>query len=369
MARFTSIGMKRKSFVASAAEETRGSEAGPSTFSPPTTGGDDGEVKKKKTHRAGRRNRPKQAEVTGETGAGHGREGEVKASSSNVKKDPEVKKDVKVKMKKDRGREREGWGRDPIIAQRANLNAAHADALRAKRVDQRYASTTCFACRAVGHAAKDCPNVLLASRGQGGEDLGEESNVGMKRKRGKQGGEVTGGKCYRCNSIDHSLSQCPEPIDASDPTPFATCFICLGTGHLSSLCPANKERGIYVNGGSCKICGSVAHRAKDCPSLPQKEQREERDRGKGRREVVLGDGTGAGADEDDFMVQARQAGGEQEQRGGKRKKHAPARNGERGVKKGVEDGGYAGSEQVTGIDQVEEVIKPVVKVKPKVISF
>ena len=69
----------------------------------------------------------------------------------------------------------------------------------------KYSSTTCFACRSVGHAARDCPNVLLAASGDGGSAAmlddavgnGSKGKEGMKRKKGKMGGDVTGGKCYR----------------------------------------------------------------------------------------------------------------------------------------------------------------------------
>ncbi|WVQ98897.1 hypothetical protein IAU59_006028 [Kwoniella sp. CBS 9459] len=328
MARFTSIGMGRKKFVASAAEEARTDtdapvagaqpDAGPSSApakdgSDSGGGGDAGDKKKKK-----RRGRER---VRGDDG---------KRMAIGEKKGPDAKKAG-------------GWTRDEKIARRAKLTAKHAEERKQRRNDQKHSGTTCFACRGVGHASKDCPSVLLAAAGGEGVEGDAAAAAGgaksMKRKGGKLGGDITGGKCYRCNGTDHSLSGCPEPYDASNPTPYATCYICLGTGHLASMCPSNGGKGIYVNGGSCKVCGSVAHRAKDCPDDKRGKdfnaEGEEGFGGKRRRgEVVLGVGNGAGADEDDFMVEARAglaSGGEKDK--GKKKKHAPARNSERPMKR------------------------------------
>ncbi|WVN86640.1 uncharacterized protein L203_101808 [Cryptococcus depauperatus CBS 7841] len=317
MVRFTSIGMGRKKFVASAAEEARqaqesmtqseNQDAGPST----PNGVASNETKSKKKRRGRIRTRD-------ETG---------KRIGIGEKKGPD---DGKV-MKR--------WGRDPDIARRSRISERHVEERRQRRFDERNASVTCFACRGVGHAARDCPNILLAASSVGAptaEDDGRlsEGRVVKKsgdgrRKGGKKGGEVTTGKCYRCDSNEHSLHQCPNPVDLQNPTPFATCYICLGQGHLSSLCPTN-TRGVYVNGGACKVCQSTAHRAKDCPE--EKSQREGDvpiQRGKG--EIVLGTGSGAGADEDDFMVEARHRPLPQQK--SKNKRHPPARNGERPMKR------------------------------------
>ncbi|WWD01211.1 hypothetical protein V866_008152 [Kwoniella sp. B9012] len=309
MARFTSIGMGRKKFVQSAAEEAQQStEAGPSTSNNATTGeGQASGIEKKKKKRRGRER------VKDET---------VKRIAIGEKKGPDAKKST--------------WGKDEGISRRAKLSAKHAEERRQKRNEQRNANVTCFACRGVGHASKDCPNVLLgAAPGEEGE-----GNGGMKRKGGKAGSQVTGGgKCYRCNSNDHSLHDCPEPIDSTNPTPFATCYICLGTGHLSSGCPSNGGKGIYVNGGCCKVCKSVEHRAKDCPDDPRRQATSSSTDGpsseyRKRGEIVLGVGQGAGADEDDFMVESREniAKGNNSEKG-KRKKHLPARNSERPMKR------------------------------------
>ncbi|WVF72023.1 hypothetical protein IAT40_006835 [Kwoniella sp. CBS 6097] len=329
MARFTSIGMSRKKFVASAAEEARADadthqpDAGPSAVPDGNNdgSGDAGDKKKKK-----RRGRER---VRGEDG---------KRMAIGEKKGPDAKKGSDAKKAG-------GWTRDEKIARRAKLTAKHAEERKQRRVDQKNSGTTCFACRSVGHASKDCPNILLAAAGgddaEGTGDVAASNGAarGMKRKGGKLGGDITGGKCYRCNGTDHSLSGCPEPYNAANPTPYATCYICLGTGHLASLCPSNGGKGIYVNGGSCKVCGSVAHRAKDCPDDKRGKDGADGDggeegfSGKRRRgEIVLGVGNGAGADEDDFMVEARE-GLKSGAGAGKKKKHAPARNSERPMKR------------------------------------
>jgi zinc finger CCHC domain-containing protein 9 len=97
---------------------------------------------------------------------------------------------------------------------------------RENRITNKHQQTTCFACRGVGHAARDCPNVLLAARGgeipdgtaamleggsaaADGEGAGAQGDTGaaegakpkeekgMKRGKGKKGGELTTGRCYR----------------------------------------------------------------------------------------------------------------------------------------------------------------------------
>lgn len=97
------------------------------------------------------------------------------------------------------------------FVERAKMSTELAELRRVKRADERNSQVTCFACRSLGHAARDCPNVLLALEKQegsatllgdaaGGEGAGEEGTTegkGMKRKKGKKGGDVVGGKCYR----------------------------------------------------------------------------------------------------------------------------------------------------------------------------
>ncbi|WWC89769.1 uncharacterized protein L201_004695 [Kwoniella dendrophila CBS 6074] len=315
MARFTSIGMGRKKFVQSAAEEAQthdsaGNEAGPSSIPNTSEQGEGiaGGIEKKKKRRGRQR-------VKDETG---------KRIAIGEKKGPDAKKN--------------SWGKDEGISRRAKLSAKHAEERKQKRNEQKNANVTCFACRGVGHASRDCPNVLLGAAGEDGE------NSGMKRKGGKAGSQVTGGgKCYRCNSNEHSLHGCPEPIDSSNPTPFATCYICLKSGHLASSCASNGGKGIYVNGGECKVCKSVEHRAKDCPDDPRRQsssynENDNEEGGKRKRgEIILGVGQGAGADEDDFMVESRHSlsSAGVGDKGGKRnnKKHLPARNSERPMKR------------------------------------
>ncbi|KAJ7774904.1 hypothetical protein B0H16DRAFT_1880092 [Mycena metata] len=139
-----------------------------------------------------------------------------------------------------------------------------SEARRLKRVEERNAGTTCFACRLTGHSARDCPSAE---------------------------GKKTVGICYRCNSTKHTLARCKKPADPLNPLPYASCFVCSGKGHLASGCPQNKARGVYPNGGSCKLCGDTSHLAKDCGLRKQDSTQDS---------VMFGTGREAGADEDDF---------------------------------------------------------------------
>ncbi|KAJ9121684.1 hypothetical protein QFC22_002304 [Naganishia vaughanmartiniae] len=249
----------------------------------------------------------------------------------------------------------QGWGKREDVMRKAQKTEDR----RQGRVQDRNTNTTCFACRAKGHAAKDCPNVLLAAANTDlGQDEVEEQpsadSRGLKRKKGKKGADLAGssGRCYRqafavlyialftpnlqpwlhrCDSSEHPLSRCPKPPSVG--LPYAHCFICLEKGHLASKCPSN-SRGIYPNGGSCKVCGSVQHRAQDCPddkrggpapAVILTEAEEELLKMKDDH-VVLGTGKEAGADEDDFMIVKRR-------RTEVERKHAEAQVQEKAAKK------------------------------------
>lgn len=97
------------------------------------------------------------------------------------------------------------------MVERTKLSMDHSAQRREKRQQEKHNDTTCFACRSVGHAARDCPNVLLALEqgvegaaamlGDGAKDQedgkSEAPKKGMKRKQGKKGGDLVGGRCYR----------------------------------------------------------------------------------------------------------------------------------------------------------------------------
>ncbi|THV07643.1 hypothetical protein K435DRAFT_709696 [Dendrothele bispora CBS 962.96] len=144
---------------------------------------------------------------------------------------------------------------------------------RQKRVSEKQATTTCFACREKGHSARNCP----------------------KTGDGDQSKKVVG-MCYRCGSTRHTLSRCKKPEDLSNPLPFASCFVCNGKGHLASACPQNRDKGVYPNGGCCKLCGETTHLAKDC-DLRKKDTN--------ILARVIGIDDNVGADEDDFHIIGR----------------------------------------------------------------
>jgi len=161
---------------------------------------------------------------------------------------------------------------DMLTPPEAANRAVQSELRRRKRVEERQANTTCFACRAKGHAARDCP---VANTHPG--ELSKIDNIV--------------GICYRCGSPKHTLARCKKPMDPSNPLPFASCFVCSGKGHLASACPQNKAKGIYPDGGCCKLCGDTTHLAKNC-GIRKGEQT--------TGSLVLGIGHKAGADEDDF---------------------------------------------------------------------
>ncbi|KAG2132601.1 hypothetical protein BD769DRAFT_1448469 [Suillus cothurnatus] len=153
--------------------------------------------------------------------------------------------------------------------------AQRSESRRQKRIAEKYADTTCFACRSKGHTARDCPTIRNEASG-GGSGVARQKTVGI---------------CYRCGSNQHTLSRCRAPEDPHHPLPFASCFVCSGKGHLASSCPQNKDKGVYPNGGCCKLCGETSHLAKDCGLRKQAQS---------GTATFVGTGQSAGADEDDF---------------------------------------------------------------------
>ncbi|KAI0727361.1 hypothetical protein C8Q72DRAFT_840539 [Fomitopsis betulina] len=182
--------------------------------------------------------------------------------------------------------------RGAIRAERRRIRDAQtrkedSERRRVKRKDQRTVDTICFACREKGHAARECTKALKPTE-EGGE---------AKRKNVAKSAV---GICYRCGSRAHNLSKCQEPVDPQEPLPYASCFVCSGKGHLASTCPQNQSKGVYPDGGCCKLCGEITHLAKDCGIRKKVEV---------AASSVLGTGSGAGADEDDFHALKRRSAG------------------------------------------------------------
>jgi len=116
-------------------------------------------------------------------------------------------------------------------------------------MEERCGHMTCFACRELGHSAKDCPSIRTAADRDGSMTTKTDTVVGI---------------CYRCGSRKHNLARCRQPEQPDNPLPFSSCFVCSGRGHLASSCPKNNGKGVYPNGGSCKLCGETTHLARDC---------------------------------------------------------------------------------------------------------
>jgi len=116
---------------------------------------------------------------------------------------------------------------------------------------------TCFACRQVGHSAKDCPTIQPEADHEGSTTMTTKMNTGTTAV-------AVVGIYYRCGSRKHNLARCRQPAQPDNPLPYASCFVCSGSGHLASSCPQNNGKGVYPNGGSCKLCGETTHLARDC---------------------------------------------------------------------------------------------------------
>nr|CDI56323.1 e3 ubiquitin ligase interacting with arginine methyltransferase [Melanopsichium pennsylvanicum 4] len=195
-----------------------------------------------------------------------------------------------------------GWGKND-----EERRMDRRDARREERAEQRQAKLKCFACRGMGHSAKECPNALDAQSISLKSDSAANTNGDTPMI-----GRDAVGICFRCGSTEHTLSKCRKSaLKGHDELPFATCFICHSKGHLSSKCPNNAGRGVYPEGGSCKLCSSVEHLAKDCPLALRNESKSnkgDRDASKLVNQVIVGstrEGQAKGGDEDDFHSFAR----------------------------------------------------------------
>ncbi|CAO1617855.1 unnamed protein product [Parajaminaea phylloscopi] len=200
-------------------------------------------------------------------------------------------------------------------AERRAKSAAKNDVRREKRQQERAASTRCFACRSMGHAARDCPSglnaasVALDSELEGQNDDKQVSTIAAGDAKATPPSAIVGretvGICFRCGSTAHTLARCrrPAPRVGSD-VPFATCFVCGQKGHLSSKCPQNASRGVYPNGGCCKLCQSVEHLAKDCPLRSSSATAATNATIASSRGGINGE-RALGADDDDFHAFAR----------------------------------------------------------------
>ncbi|TFY75506.1 hypothetical protein EWM64_g8508 [Hericium alpestre] len=305
MTRYTNLGRKRTYVDASfnyhqdetepAASTSTQPEAEPAPADAPAEGED---VKAKRKRR--RKSKGKTTSEVGDTEKQDAEESDVAAESVSAEggqgekeMKAAVKTERKKKAKKMKARRIKGPSRPAsppfhrliqyysLRSLDAETRAAASEHRRHKRIAERHANTTCFACREQGHAAMHCPNVK------------PEDDGGTAQK----GKEVVG-ICYRCGSQKHTLAKCRKTVNPANPLPFASCFVCSGKGHLASACSQNKNKGIYPNGGCCKLCGQNDHLAKNCGL---------RTNTAAVTTPFVGTGGEAGADEDDFHIFKRKA--------------------------------------------------------------
>lgn len=155
----------------------------------------DEEPPKKKRKRI-RKKKPKSTpgkgddqDAIGESGGG---DGDGDGDGDKERKDPDAPSKKALKKKRWREQEKEKkQRRECYTSAQDNLHADRSlcdgypgllssEMRRQKRIEERFANTTCFACREKGHAAKDCPTV--------------KSENGVEAK-GRSKGVV--GICYR----------------------------------------------------------------------------------------------------------------------------------------------------------------------------
>lgn len=175
------------------------------------------------------------------------------------------------------------------------------DERREERAMERQKKLKCFACRGMGHSAKDCPNALDAQS----ISLKADASTANGTTDAPIMGRDAVGICFRCGSTEHTLSRCRKAPLPADELPFATCFVCGAKGHLSSKCPNNAGKGVYPEGGSCKVCNSVQHLARDCPIVLRREGTSASATGTNSIVVGSASSTPAGGDDDEFHTQAR----------------------------------------------------------------
>ena len=184
--------------------------------------GTDGQPPKKKRRRGPRR----KAGAKATAGTADGGDGGEKGGVDGEGAERESNETSKQKGKKTKAKQSTLKGSSPLVTstgsnftQSPPERKEASEKRRRRRIAERNANTTCFACREKGHAVQDCPKIADGS---------------IKPPENQSGFSATGvvGICYRCGSRKHRLSACREKVsDLSNPLPFASCFE-IGRAHV-----------------------------------------------------------------------------------------------------------------------------------------
>ena len=101
----------------------------------------------------------------------------------------------------------------------------------------------------------DCENPFGGIRSswnvEGSEEREKNFRLGANTKSPKFGVDTTNRKCYKCQSYNHLVAECPSRI----------CYSYGKKGHSANFC---SKRNYKYQKGACFVCGSLHHKANVC---------------------------------------------------------------------------------------------------------